>query len=156
MVKIRIVSTEEETIEAKKILQEYADWLDLDMCYGNIAKEIKEFPGEYGPPGGKFYLAYEGMEVVGSVALRMWKGDICEMKRLFVRPVHRSKGLGRILARFIVDEARKMGYKRMRLDTLPHMVAAITLYKSLGFREITKYRISPTDDAVYFELDIAS
>lgn len=154
MPEIRQALSEEEFSEAKRLLQEYADWLNYDFCYRNIGKEIDEFPGEYGPPGGKFFLAYVGDKVAASVAVRRWEGNVCEMKRLFVRPEFRGKGIGKKLAKLIIDEAGKMGYRSMRLDTLPNMTEAIELYKSLGFQEVDKYRESPTDDAFYFELKL--
>ena len=153
MFEIRPVSSETEIREAKRLLQEYADWLNMEMTYERIGKEIAEFPGEFGPPTGKFFLGLEGSAIVGSVAVRKREQPgVCEMKRLFVRPEFRGKGYGRILAERIIDEARELGYERMRLDTLPYMKEAIGLYKELGFVEIGQYTISPTNDAQYFEL----
>jgi putative acetyltransferase len=152
MVEIKEVSSRKEIQEARKLLKEYADWLDLELCYIDIDKEVAEFPGEYGPPTGRFFLAFEGGKLAGSVAVRRWHGDICEMKRLFVRPAFRGLGIGKKLAEFIIGEAKRMGYKVMRLDTLPYMVEAKALYKAVGFKQVRKYRDSPTNDAEYFEL----
>jgi ribosomal protein S18 acetylase RimI-like enzyme len=157
----------------RELFEEYAEWLDYEMSYANIAKELADLPGGYGPPGGNLLVAWsvsspfsrrgdqpEGNEIIrpaanaaGCVALRGWRDEICEMKRLYIRPQYRGLQLGRRLSLAIIAEARKLGYKRMRLDTLPErMGPAIALYKSIGFREIPKYRPSPTEDALYLEL----
>jgi len=140
---------------AAELLGEYADWLDLDFCYENIEQELAAFPGEFAPPTGCFLLAIVDDQAAGCVALRRWgrlSGGLCELKRLFVRPGFRGRHIGMRLTQAAIDEARRIGYERLRLDTLPAMRAAIGLYESLGFVEIEKYRTSPTDDARYFEL----
>ena len=152
MIEIVPASSKDHLNEAEELFREYADWLDLEMCYRNIDKEIAELPGAYGPPGGNLLLAYVDGETAGCAGVRKWKGDVCEMKRLYVRPRFRGTGIGRKLAEMIIEEARRIGYRLMRLDTLPQMNEAIELYKSLGFKQIEKYRTSPTDDSQYFEL----
>ena len=140
--------------EARGLFREYSDATGVDLCFQNFAEELASLPGDYAPPSGRLILAYEGEEPAGCVALRGIDGEVCEMKRLYVRPAFRKTGLGRTLAEMIVGEARAMGYGLMRLDTLPSMGAAISLYRSLGFRETGPYRFNPVEGTLYMELEL--
>ena len=99
-------------------------------------------------------LASLDSALVGCVALRPLGSGVCEMKRMYVRPGFRGQGVGRILAQNIIAEARRRDYRKMRLDSLPIMKEAQTLYRSLGFREIDPYRLNPVQGAVFMELDL--
>ena len=148
--------TADDLHEAAVLLREYADWLNYEMCFSNVEREIAELPGEYAPPHGELLLARVDSEVAGCVALRRWDDvGACEMKRLYVRPAFRGLGLGKLLGEAIIEAARRIGYRRMLLDTLPQrMQRAIALYESLGFHRIEKYRDSPTGDAICMELEL--
>ena len=132
------------------MLREYAAWLQVDLCFQNFEQELAGLPGDYAPPRGRLLIA----EGAGCIALRPIDDDICEMKRLYVRPEHRGSGLGRRLVQAIIDEARSIGYRRMRLDTMPVMDKAQALYASFGFREIEAYRYNPEPGARFLELDL--
>jgi ribosomal protein S18 acetylase RimI-like enzyme len=138
--------------EVRAIFKEYADWLGVDLCFQDFERELAELPGNYAPPSGRLLLAIEGDKIAGCVALRKWGTGACEMKRLYVRDAFRGKGLGRTLATMVINEARKIGYKWMRLDTLPSMIGANRLYESLGFVEIEPYRHNPIQGARFMEL----
>lgn len=145
--------TPAQVMEARKLFLEYSDWLGLDLCFQNFEKELAELPGAYAPPDGRLILAMHEDEIAGCVCLRKIGEGACEMKRLYVRPEFRGKGVGRALALKIIEEARAIGYDSMRLDTLPsQMSEAIKMYRSLGFREIAPYYHNPVEGALFMEL----
>jgi GNAT superfamily N-acetyltransferase len=149
-------SSPDDIKHARELFEEYAAWLQIDLCFQNFDKELASLPGQYAPPDGRLLLAIEDDQVAGCVALRKIGENTCEMKRLFVRSQFRGKGLGRRLAETIIAEARQIGYERMRLDTLPRrMDQAIKLYRSLGFSEIPAYYHNPVPDATFMELVLA-
>jgi putative acetyltransferase len=137
----------------RELFLEYAKSLNFSLCFQSFEKELAELPGEYTPPDGRLLLATHSSQLAGCVALHKLENDICEMKRLYVRPEFRGKGLGRVLAERLVADAREIGYKRLRLDTVePVMRNAVGLYRKLGFREIAPYRENPIESALYMEL----
>jgi GNAT superfamily N-acetyltransferase len=143
---------------ARELFLEYAQSLGFSLCFQNFDQELADLPGDYAPPEGRLLLAeYEG-ELAGCVALHklaLHKLDasICEMKRLYLRPQFRGKGLGRALAERIIAEARQIGYRQMRLDTVePVMKDAVAMYRKLGFKEVAPYRTNPIAGAMYMEL----
>ena len=141
--------------QARALFREYEAWLGLDLCFQNFEKELSELPGQYAPPEGRLLLAYEDGGLAGCVALRRLSDEICEMKRLFLRQAFHGRGMGRELVNSILAEARSIGYRRMRLDTLSeHMGSAIALYRSLGFKEIGPYYNNPVSGALFMEIEL--
>jgi ribosomal protein S18 acetylase RimI-like enzyme len=136
----------------RELLMEYAKAIEVDLCFQSFDRELAELPGAYAPPTGRLLLASDKTRPAGCVALRRIDDNICEMKRLYVRPEFRGLGLGRHLAEAIIAAARDIGYERMRLDTLGSMREAIALYESLGFRRIEPYYHNPSGCAVFMEL----
>jgi|SRR5882672_9449015 len=149
------VQSPEEISHARELFEEYAAWLGINLCFQNFDKELAELPGEYTPPDGRLFLAVANDQIAGCVALRKTGEDVCEMKRLYVRSLFRGQGLGRGLTEAIIATAREIGYRRMRLDTLPgKMDLAIAMYRSLGFTNIEPYYKNPVEDAAFMELEL--
>ena len=149
-----LAESPEQIATVRELFLEYAQSLGFSLCFQGFDKELAELPGDYAPPAGRLLLADFGGEVAGCVALHKID-DTCEMKRLYVRPQFRGKGLGKALAEHIIHEARAIGYKKLRLDTVePMMRTAVAMYWQLGFREIAPYRENPIAGALYMELEL--
>lgn len=143
----------------KHLFTSYITWLDLDLTFQNYSAEFASLPGPYAPPTGCLLLARSATTgtVLGCVALRPLRSvshTCCEMKRLYVLPAGRGAGVGKALVREVVEVARGLGYRTMRLDTLPRMQAAITMYEAVGFRRCEKYYDTPLEGTVFMELDM--
>jgi len=152
MLKIVQAGTTDEVAQARTLFEEYAASLDFDLHFQNFREELAGLPGDYAAPHGCLLLAWHGDQVAGCVALRKIERDISEMKRLYVRPAFRNRGVGKSLARTIIAEAKNRGYSRLRLDTVPAMKEAQALYESLGFTKIPPYRRNPIPGAAFMEL----
>jgi len=148
---------------ARALFREYREWLvehrevtafgDAILRRGlqYFDREIADLPGDYAPPGGALFVAFEGPTAFGCAALRRQGRGVAEFKRLYVRATHRGTGMGRRLTRRALERARRLGYRRVVLDTLPTMVAAIATYRKMGFRPTGKYWPHPVKDALFFE-----
>ncbi len=137
---------------ARVLFEEYAASLNVSLCFQGFAAELAGLPGLYAPPSGRLLLTMAHNEPAGCVALRPVNNTVCEMKRLFVRPEFRGRGVGRQLAEKAIQEGRTAGYSTMRLDTLPQMKAAVALYEALGFTRCPAYYDTPLNETVFMEL----
>jgi putative acetyltransferase len=135
---------------------EFAPTIAESLCFQNFEAEIAGLPGRYAPPSGCILLALDGERPAGCVALRDLGDGSCEMKRLYISPDSRGRGIGRRLVEAIVRKGRMAGYSRMRLDTLPDMESALALYRMLGFVEIAPYWDNPIEGALYLELELVT
>lgn len=153
-IEIVTATSGEEFRGAKLLFREYAEGLGVDLCFQNFADELKNLETIYAAPTGALLLASCDGQSAGCVAVRRLKAGVCEMKRLYVKPQFQNLKIGRMLAVAVVERARELGYERMRLDTLPLMARAQSLYRSLGFREIAAYRYNPEEGTIFMELDL--
>ena len=133
----------------RSLFREYQALLDVDLCFQGFEAEVNGLPGDYVPPSGRLLLATHDDVPVGCVALHATDALRCEMKRLFVRPVARGLGVGRALVSRVLDDARRIGYSEIVLDTLPTMTEAQQLYEQFGFRDIPPYRPNPIPGTRY-------
>lgn len=148
-------TSQADIAHARELFLEYAQSLGFSLCFQNFDRELAGLPGDYSPPEGRLLLAHVEGELAGCVALHKLQPEICEMKRLYLRPEFRGKGLGCVLAKTVIAEARSIGYKVMRLDTVePVMKDAVALYRQLGFYEIEPYRLNPMPGTLYMELQL--
>jgi GNAT superfamily N-acetyltransferase len=143
---------------ARGLFEEYAAWLDEDLCFQGFAEELAALPGKYAPPWGRLLLAGAPGDAFGCVALRPLDdgphGPVGEVKRLYVQPRARGRGWGARLARAVIAEARVAGYAELKLDTLERMADARRLYASLGFVPCAPYYHNPLGAPVYMALDL--
>jgi len=143
---------------ARSLFNQYAASLSFSLCFQSFDQELSSLPGDYAPPDGRLLLVFVSGAPVGCGAFHRLTGgegdrDICEMKRLYVQPDQRGSGIGLALAERLIREAREIGYRAMRLDTVPSAMAqAVKMYRNLGFREIPPYRRNPVPGAIYMEL----
>lgn len=141
--------------QARELFLEYAASLGFSLCFQNFDAELAGLPGDYAPPEGRLLLAEWEGQLAGCGALHKLEADICEMKRLYLRPQFRGKGIGRTIAEHLIVEARAIGYARMRLDTVgPVMKDAVAMYRKLRFKEIAPYRKNPMAGTLYMELEL--
>jgi GNAT superfamily N-acetyltransferase len=151
---VRDASGVEDMARVRALFREYADWLQVDLCFQGFDEELATLPGAYARPEGRLYLAMDGAAAAGCIALRRFDAEAGEVKRLYVRPAWRGQRLGDRLAETVLGAAREIGYRRLLLDTLDHMRAARSLYARAGFREIGAYYHNPLPGAVYMQMEV--
>jgi putative acetyltransferase len=145
----------EQIATIRVLFLEYAQSLGFSLCFQGFDQELAGLPGDYAAPSGRLLLATQGEQAAGCVALHKLDAEHCEMKRLYVRPRFRGRGLGLYLAERIIADADQIGYKYLRLDTVePVMRTAVAMYRRLGFVEIVPYRPNPIGGALYMELQL--
>ena len=158
---IKMVYAYDHTEEVSQLFTEYTDMLiENDSSFQkyldiqNYSEEMEHLESKSGLPEGRLYLVYCDEELAGCIGLRKIDNQNCEMKRLYVRPKFRGRKIGNLLVEKIIDDAKKIGYSHMLLDTLPFLKSAIHMYKKYGFYEIESYKDSPMDTSIYMKLDL--
>jgi GNAT superfamily N-acetyltransferase len=146
--------SEEDWRQARQLIEQYAASLDVDLSFQNIGHELQHLEIDYVPPTGAFLLAEENCVFFGCVGLRKFAQGVGEIKRLYTVPAARGRRVGRLLAEGIVAAARRAGYARLVLDTLPSMKEAQSLYASMGFKPTAAYRFNPVPGTAYLELTL--
>lgn len=143
----------------RALFREYFQWVTadhgIDLGYQKVEGELAALPGCYAPPRGRLLLALDGEKPAGCIAIRPLEEGVCELKRMYVRPEYHGQGLGKTLAQTVLQEARGIGYRLVRLDTADSMTPAQRLYASLGFRRAKPYYDAPPDisqRAIFMEL----
>jgi GNAT superfamily N-acetyltransferase len=147
----------EHVAQARALFLEYAQWLKVDLCFQNFDAEVAGLPGDYAPPRGRLLLAGADDIAFGCIALRPLEpaARTGEVKRLYVQPAQRGQRWGHHLGEALIAEARAIGYRELKLDTLAWMTPARTLYSELGFRECAPYYVNPLADVVYMSLQLS-
>ena len=140
--------------DAKNLFIEYANSLDVDLCFQNFEDELKNIQEQYGKPKGALIIAYKNNIAIGCAGIRQFDENTAELKRMFVRDEYRSLKIGKRLLEQAIDIASNLAYKKIRLDTLPGMTKAQALYRSFGFQDISAYRHNPVSGTVYMEKEL--
>ncbi len=138
--------------QVRQLFLEYQRSLGIDLCFQGFPQELATLPGNYVPPQGRLYLAWEVGDVVGCVGLRPLIAHVAEMKRLYVAPAHRGRHIGRALAQRVIGDAKFIGYHELVLDTLPGMTEAQALYATMGFTDTDPYSVNPVPGVRYLKL----
>jgi len=144
----------EHYARARRIIEDYERWLGVDLGFQNFKEELESLATMYGPPKGALLLAEMDGDDAGCVALRDMGQGTAEMKRLYVAPDYRGLGIGRSLTEDFILVARSLGYSAVRLDTIPRLGVAYTIYQKFGFRKIRPYTYNPDPDAIFLELTL--
>ncbi len=138
MIQIIEADDREDLVAAKTLFKAHRDEMGNHVCFVTFDRELVSLPGIYAPPSGRLFLAREDNVAVGVVALSAVSTDTSELRRMFVVPERRAAGIGGALARSAIDAAKQIGYKRVVLETLSRLNAAVGLYRSLGFEVVAE------------------
>lgn len=151
MMEILLAGSPDEYATGKQLFLEYAQSLDFNLCFQGFEQELADIEAQYGAPAGCLLLVQNGDTAIGCAGVRRWQEGIAELKRMYLRPAARGSGMGKHLLDHAIEQARRLGYQSIRLDTLPTMEAAIALYRNAGFEEIPAYRENPFEATLYLE-----
>lgn len=151
-VAIRAADSAVDIAHVRSMFEDYAAWLDVDLCFQGFAGELASLPGVYAPPRGRLFIAGPPDAPCGCIALRPFDETTGEVKRLYVRPAARGHRVGEALVQRLLADARRIGYRELVLDTFDWMSDARKLYERLGFAPCSPYYHNPLPGAVYMKL----
>jgi ribosomal protein S18 acetylase RimI-like enzyme len=146
---------DEKTL-VQSLFREYRQWLAIDLDFQSFDAEMASLSGKYAPPTGNIILARAGGEIAGCICWYELEKTICEIKRLYVRPGFRGRGIGKALMDYAIDAIRATGYEKLRLDSLERLAGAKKLYERFAFRPIAPYNYNPCPDVYYLELELSA
>ena len=149
--KIELAVTQTQFSQGERLFRDYARYLGADLEFQGFSEELKSLTTMYGPPKGALLLANQRGSYVGVVGLREFESGVAEMKRMFVSEHLHGQGIGKMLMQSFLAEASRLGYQRVRLDTIPGLDSALRLYRLFGFEQIGAYRFNPHPDAIFLE-----
>ena len=150
----KIAETSGEFKHGEKLFLLYADSLNIDLSFQNFTEELKTINKQYNKPGGALLIAYNGEDAIGCAGLRMINCEVAELKRMYVLSGYSGQGIGKKMLGIIIDIARELEYKKIKLDTLPDMTQAQHLYRSFGFVDIAPYRFNPIEGTMFMEKEL--
>jgi len=153
-ISFKIAETLQDFEQGASLFQQYAEFIGFDLSFQNFDEELNTIDKQYSKPVGSLIIAYDGEKAVACVALRRWDTETAELKRMFVLQEYQGHKIGLRLLEQILGVAQKLGYKKVRLDTISTMEAALKLYRSFGFYEIPAYRFNPIKETVYMEKNL--
>ena len=153
-IQYKIAETSGEFKYGEKLFLLYADSLNVDLSFQNFTDELKTINKQYNKPGGALLIAYNGEDAIGCAGLRMINSEVAELKRMYVLTEYNGQGIGKKMLGIIIDIARELNYKKIKLDTLPGMTQAQRLYRSFGFVDIAPYRFNPVEGTVFMEKEL--
>lgn len=148
---LKTAETNKSFEDAKNLFLQYAQSLNIDLRFQGFEEELNTLHIQYNKPAGAILLAYKDGLAIGCAGIRKFEDSVAELKRMFVQPEHRQLKIGKQLMALAIDIAKDLGYKSLRLDTLPHMTSALNIYRSFGFYEISAYRYNPINNTIYME-----
>jgi len=151
-VDFKFAKTIEDFDQGKELFLEYASTLNIDLSFQDFTEEIESINVQYNFPKGALIIVYENEKPIGCAGIRKIEGNIAELKRMYIKPDFRGKKIGHQLMEMSLKKALDLGYCKIRLDTLPEMKNAQTLYRNYGFYEIEAYRFNPIQGTVFMEL----
>lgn len=151
---LKKAKTTDDFEQGKRLFIQYIQSLDFELTFQDVDRELQRLAVEYNHPTGVLLLAYDGEKAIACAGVRKIDTAIAELKRMFVDPAYRGRQLGQQLLQMVLEETGRLGYRSIRLDTVPHMRSAIQLYQSFGFREIEPYRFNPIPGALFMEKEL--
>ena len=154
MITYKIAATKSEYEEGKRLFEEYANTLNVDLSFQNFSQELQGIDRQYSKPDGALLLVYDDSVVIACVGIRLYEQKTAELKRMYVKPEYRGRSIGLLLLQQAIMLARDLGYEKLRLDTLHNMTRAQHLYHSHGFYEIAPYRFNPLAGTIFMEKDL--